>query len=198
MRFATPAFFILLIYGHWAGGWEERLREPLSLLRDGPQAGLGYLLFALLFVIGGLMIRTSIRLCRHGEIAVLSLAMLLLGIVAATPSCDELHVFCSLMLLLLFYIHFAVLLYSAGSAWLFVHLATPLVLLLAAKGHSFGLWQKMSIMYFVLAASVHARFLGARQPVTKSKRRQHLVSRGRLSRARRIYRVDLTKAWNRA
>src|SRR5262249_50009816 len=62
-------------------------------------------------------------------------------------------------LLFLLYGYYAALLYSAGSVWLFPHLAVPMALLIATRCHSFGAWQKSLVLYFLFAANVHYHLL---------------------------------------
>src|SRR5262249_40015410 len=134
-------------------------------------SALGYVLFALLMLIGAFPIATLLRARRGIEAGVLVLAALLLGVVAATPSLNAFHEFCSLVLLGLLYSYYALLLYHWDGRWLWVHLPIPMVLVLATRAHSFGLWQKSLIVYFVLAANIHfhvlARWLPARAPVDR-------------------------------
>jgi hypothetical protein len=47
---------------------------------------------------------------------------------------------------------YAVRLYRVSSPWLFVHLAVPL--LLATYATSYGVWQKATIVYFLLTANI--------------------------------------------
>jgi hypothetical protein len=168
MKVISLVFLALFLFAHTAGDEDELRARPLSMFRDGELAVVGYTLFALLLAVGGLLIEAAVRARRGGEAAVFGLALLLLIVVAATPSLDGFHFLCSIALLALFYSFYAVLLYRSHNPWFLPHLATPVMLLLATQFHSFGLWQKSLIVYFVLAANIHyavlqhAAALGAR------------------------------------
>jgi hypothetical protein len=160
MKLASFAFFLLLTYAHQAGDFDRTLAQPLSLFRDGGQAWVGYALFAVLLVIGWLYATALARSHREAEAAVAGLTVLLLVAVAVTPSWSSFHLFCSLLLLLLLFGYYARLLSRAARPLLFAHLAVPTALALATGFHSYGLWQKSLIAYFVAVAVTHHHLVG--------------------------------------
>src|SRR5688572_21614545 len=101
MKLASFAFFLLLAYAHQAGDLDRALAQQLSLFRAGGPPWLRYALFASLLVIGVLYVAALVRSEREGEAAVAGLAVLLVVVVAATPSWGTFHLLCSLLLLLL-------------------------------------------------------------------------------------------------
>jgi hypothetical protein len=205
MKAAAAVFFWLLVFAHLAGDPVEMLALPLSPFRDGENAWLGYLLFAVLLLVGGLYVaalwRRSDRAARYrrlyvaarqreGEAAVATLALALLLVVALTESWGLLHLTCSLLVLVLLYGYYALLLYRAGSAWFIAHVTMPILLLLATQGHSYGLWQKTFIVYCVLAAVIHHHLLGQPEPMRQNRRAQPL-------RKRKVYTLEVRRAWGR-
>jgi hypothetical protein len=144
MKLASCAFLLLLLVIHVEGDFDLLLDSPLSMFRDGDQAGLGYVLFALLLLIGLCYTYALARWRREGEATVAGLAVLLLVLVTATPSLGAGHGWCSLLLLLLLYSYYALLLYRADTLWLWPHLCVPALLALATRLHSYGLWQRAS------------------------------------------------------
>jgi hypothetical protein len=188
MKLASFAFFLLLLAIHVEGDFDVLLGRPLSMFRDGDQAWLGYLLFALLLLIGLCYARALAQSRREGEATVVGLAVLLLVVVAATPSLGAGHGLCSFLLLFLLFGYYALLLYRAGSLWLMPHLFVPVVLALATQLHSYGLWQKSIIAYFVMVALVHHHLLS---PAPAAWRR------GQLHKRRKVYQLDLGQEWGR-
>jgi len=89
----TVSVALLLALGalHWIAG-ERGIHQPLSMFRDGAHAWLGYLPFALLVVVGAIMARDSFRCGECGVCAFYSQAVILLIVIAATPSWDSVHV----------------------------------------------------------------------------------------------------------
>jgi hypothetical protein len=183
MKLASLAFFLLLVYAHADGESERLVGRPLSMFRDQEQAWMGYALFALLMLASSVYAAALARYRKWGEVAVAGLTVLLLLALAATPSTGELHLVCALALLALLFGYYAVLLYRAETFWLLAHLAVPVALALATRFHSYGIWQKGFIVYFVLAAVI----------------RHHLLMRqisradapGRPKKPRKAYRLDL-------
>ncbi len=190
MKLASSAFFLLLGLAHLAGDLDELLARPLSPFREGEFAWLGYLLFAVLLLIGVLYVSALWRRQREAQATAASLALVQLLIVALTESYGLLHLMCSFLLLVLLFGYYAVLLLRAGSAWFIAHLTMPTLLLLATQGHSYGLWQKAFIVYCVLAAVIHHHLLGAPEPVWRSRRAQPL-------RRRKVYTLEAGRAWGR-
>jgi hypothetical protein len=154
---------------HWLEG-QSATALPLSMFWDGRHAGLGYLAFSLLILMGGVMTFAAYRCGDSITGTFYAVAMILLIAIAATPSFDSFHLFISLLLPFLFYAYYLTLLYSHVSFWMFLHLFVPLIVLLAIHYHSFGAWQKSMIIYFGLVANVHYSFLPA--PGRKTVRKQ--------------------------
>jgi hypothetical protein len=119
-------------------------------------------------------------------------------IVAVTPSFQGLHLICSLVLLLLLFVHYGRLLREAGSPWLFLHGIAPFLLVLVSGCHSYGLWQKSLIVYMVVLANVRSHLLGHRlasRPLTvtfpQTPHRRGVNGRGQL------YQLEPGRQWTR-
>lgn len=196
MKLAALAFLLLLAYTHESAGFDRSLAQPLSTFRDGEQAWLGYALFTALLGVGVLYAAALVRSERPGEAVLAALAVLFLAVVAATPSLDGFHTVCSLLLLLLLFGYYALLLRRAGSFLLFAHLAVPAALVLVIRFHSYGLWQKGLVAYFVAAVVIHHHLL-CRQPshgVPRARRPCGAGGNG-ASKRRTVYRVETGRAW---
>jgi hypothetical protein len=159
MKAVSLTFLAVFWYTHASGDAAKRLDLPMSMLRDGAQSHLGYLLFTLLLGAGALLLAASLRLRYYGHALVFSLATVLLFLVAVTPSNDDFHLLTSLLLFALLYSYYAIQLLAVRSVWLWVHLLIPVCLLLATHGQSYGLWQKGFILYFLLAINVQHHLL---------------------------------------
>jgi hypothetical protein len=192
MKLAVSAFFLLLLGVHMAGDIDCLLGTPLSQLRDEPLGGMGYLLFAMLLVVGVLYTRALWQSGREAEANICGLAMGLLVVVAATSSFSGLHLLCAVLLLLLLFSYYAVLLHRAGSLWFIVHLTVPLLLVALTRFHSYGLWQKSFILYCVIAAATHHHLLGRPAP-----REGRVGRRARPHRRRKVYTLDEGRGWTR-
>ena len=151
MRVATVFFMILLVVAH--AGDPDAVDRPLSLFRESSPI-VGYLLFGLLALTGGLHLCTYYRLGLDRELCVPAGSLLLLGVVAATPSPDSLHTLAALLLLGLVFGWYAIRLYRVASPWLLLHLAAPVLALVLTEARSYGLWQKLVVVYFLLAANI--------------------------------------------
>jgi hypothetical protein len=183
MKAASVAFLAVLLLAHRTGDRGEALALPLSGLREREPRALGYLLFALLLLACGLLVAALVRARRPDHACFVGLSSFLLLVVALTPSENALHLLCALALLLGLYLFYASLLRRAASPWLWAHLTVPLLVLLATQFHSYGLWQKSYIFYFLLVANVHHHCLprgGAprRGPATGRRRVAHDVAPG--------------------
>jgi hypothetical protein len=143
---------------------------PLSMFRDGSHAWLGYAAFALLILMCVIMAHAAHRYDEFGTSFFYAVATIMLIAIAATPSFDSFHIFISLLLPALLYLYYLTRLFSDLSGWMFLHLFTPLILLLAIRYHSFGAWQKAMIIYFGLVANVH--YASFPHPVRKKKRKK--------------------------
>jgi hypothetical protein len=192
VKLATLAFVLLLLAAHAASDTPEILERPLSMLRDGDEAAIGYALFGLLALITALMTAASIRARREAEIGVFCLASVLLLVVAATSSFGGFHILCSLVLIGLVYGYFGVLLHATGSGWRFVHWPAALMLWLATGCHSYGLWQKSLIVYLVLLVNIHYHLVSRSSARTTKRGRSE-----RWSKRPTVYVVSPGKAWKR-
>lgn len=198
MKLAALAFFALLAVAHVVGNAEPVLARPLSEFRDGDRAWLGYTLFILLLTIAGLHLAAQVRAKRTGDAAVSGLATVLLLAVALTPSWCGFHSLWSLQLLALLFGYYGMLLYRAESFWLIAHMAVPVVLAIATRFQSYGIWQKSFIAYFVVVAVVHHHVL-LRQLPTIGRRSRTREAGGAIQsrRRRKVYRLDGGPAWRR-
>jgi hypothetical protein len=187
MKLASLAFFLLLVIAHMTGDPGDVADLPLSTFRDGPRAWIGYALFTTLLLVGLTHFATLLRCGRRSEAVVSGLAFLLLLAVTATPSEDSFHLLTSLILLALLFGYYAVLLYRAEKLWLVAHLAVPIALALVIRWHSYGLWQKSFIAYFVFLAAAHHFVLTL--PLLERRSR-----RSRLTKRRKVYQLDPMQA----
>ena len=80
MKTATLAFLFALLLALGPGGNVDPYHQPLSMFRDGPRWLLGYTLFALLALIGALMVAAFLTSGRHFDAGVFSLGALLLAV----------------------------------------------------------------------------------------------------------------------
>lgn len=194
MKLTSLAFVLLLVLAHLAGDPERAAALPLSMFRDGDCAWLGYALFGHLLLIGGMYTLALARSDKIAEAVISGVAVLLLLIVAVTPSLSGYHHGCSLLLLLLLFSYYGVVLYHAGSKWLVAHLGAPLILAFFIGFHSYGLWQKMFIVYIVGAAVAH-HHLSLRRNNPERSRFTREGRRGYPTRRRKVYRLEPGRAW---
>ncbi len=190
MKLAAFAFFLLLVWAHGCGEFDEQLALPLSVFRDGAQVWLGYTLFTLLVLIGVLYTVMLAQSRMEPEAIVAGFAVALLLFVAATPSYSAFHLLTSLVLLLMVFGYYGLLLRRANNPWFMAHLMTPLILVLATRFHSYGLWQKSFIGYFVVAAVIHIHFLNE---IVEHSQSRSVDSKRR----RKVYRLQPSPAWAR-
>jgi hypothetical protein len=151
MPLATALFLVLLAAAHVQD--PDAPDRPLSLFREESPA-VGYSLFGLLALAGGLHLRTYYRLGLGRELYAPAASLVLLAVVAATPSPDGLHTLAALGLLGFVFGWYALRLYRVASPWLLAHLAAPALVLLLTAAQSYGLWQKLVVVYFLLAANI--------------------------------------------
>jgi hypothetical protein len=197
MKLASLAFVTVLLIAHRAGDSAESLALPLSMFRDGAYCIFGYLLFGLLLVIAGLMVSRLHGACRDGDACLLGVVTIFLFLVAATPSENDFHGFCSFVVLGLLFCYYAAVLLGEDRIWMWVHLALPVLLLLAIRFHSYGLWQKSLIVYFVLAVNVHHWMLSGSHSALSVTRRGRHGSPGGNRRRRVVYLEETGKTWSR-
>lgn len=191
MKIAAIAFFALLIYAHVLGGVETMLPRPLSMFREGEFAVLGYAMFCTLALVGGVYTFDLWRLGRPAEAANAGFAIVVLLIVAATPSSGTLHADCAFILLGSMFAYYSILLYRSSRPWMFVHLSIPILLAVAIGFRGYGVWQKALISYFVIAAVVHHHVVrrAARAPAPPEPDVFHKQPK--------VYRVDPGRPWPR-
>jgi hypothetical protein len=159
-------FFCLLLVGlHFLGGSEESLAIPLSMFRDNGDYYAGLALFALLLGIGGCLMLRMLQRQRLGDCFILVLTSILLLTVALTPSLNPFHIAVSIVLMGLLYVYYAAVLYHWKREWLWLYLSIPLLLGVALI-HSYGLWQKSMILYFVASMNFQYVVLGIINPST--------------------------------
>ncbi len=151
MRILTAAFALMLLSVHRDG---VLLDQPLSMFRDGHERYYGEVLFLLLGLIGGLLVRQLLIARSYVGVSVLSFAFALLLVVAITPSVDRLHDVCAFGLLGLVGGYYTVWLSIEKPSWLFLHLAVLVIVVLGAWFGEYGFWQKAFILYAVLLINV--------------------------------------------
>src|SRR5262245_47306614 len=159
MKLAALAFVVVLVGAHLDGDCDKLLGQPLSTFRDGEQAKVGYLLFALLLAVAGLYVARLWRAGRDVEGTVASFAGRLPVLVAVTPSFDGVHLMYSGFLFVLLFVYYGVLTYRNKIIAFILHVQVPFALLAATQLHSYGAWQKGFIVYLVLAATIHEHAL---------------------------------------
>jgi hypothetical protein len=198
MKLASLTFLAILVLAHLAGDLAESVALPLSMFRDGAYRPLGCLLFVLLLGIAALMLATLHRAGLYGSAALLGMVALFLLLVAVTPSTDGFHVFCSFVVLALLFSYYAVMLRGVGLVWMWAHLTVPLVLVVATHCHSYGLWQKSLIVYFLLAVNVQHFLLSRRRPHRGSARQGRRLAGTRSVRRRVVYVLEPGRSWARS
>lgn len=186
LHLCSLGFLSFLALAH-LGGDAAVLAEPLSMLRDGVFSSLGY--GAFLCLIGAALCHSWKLLASgwavEGRFALA--AAFILAVVAITPTSHPLHEGLAFLLLGMLYAYFGLLLYRARSPLALGHWLSPLWLLCLIGCHSFGLWQKALIVYFVVASNVEALVAA----VAKSRQR-------RARRRRKVWVLDEGRAWIRA
>ncbi len=156
MKLAALCYFSLLVYVHQVRGVDGAIGQPLCSFRDGEFGLLGYALFCAVALVGAVYTFGLRRFGEPQEAANTLGGGLLLLIVVATPSRWPLHDASALVLLGSIYVHYAIVLSQRpGRVLMLVHLGMPLLLAAAIGFHSYGLWQKGMIGYFVAVAVVH-------------------------------------------
>ena len=196
MKLASLAFVAVLLIAHLVGDSDESLALPLSMFRDGAYSIFGYLLFGLLLVISGLMVN-RLWCARRADSLILGVATLFLILVAVTPSTDGFHILFSIVVIGLLFGYYATVLNGEGTAWMCAHLALPILLLLGIRFHSYGLWQKSLIVYFVLAVNVQHWMLSRDRMAIDAPRRGRDGSGGLPPRRRTVYVAEVDPRWPR-
>jgi hypothetical protein len=156
MKLAAVIFFGLLVYVHQLYGVDQVLDQPLSAFRYGDRAVLGYALFCAIALVGVVHTWGIKRFEEPGESLNTTGFGVLLLIVVATPSWWTLHEASAIVLLTSVYTYFSVVLFrSRRYFWMALHLSVPIVVAIATRFQSYGIWQKSIVCYFVVAAVIH-------------------------------------------
>jgi hypothetical protein len=154
MKLASLFFFALLTYVHQVCSPYEALDWPLSAFREGECVPLGYALFGAIALVTAVY---SVDLKRFRDpieaIDTIGFGVLLL-MVAVSPNRWMFHRASAFTLLVCAYVFFAIQLRNNRPLML-VHLCAPLVLAVVTGFHSYGIWQKALISYFVIVATIH-------------------------------------------
>jgi hypothetical protein len=196
MKLAALSFFLILMYVHWAGDLERAAEQPLSTFRDDSKSLLGYALFASLLLVGVLYVVALARSQREAEAIISAIGVLVLLAVAITPSTNSFHLLCSLLLFGLLFGYYAILLYRTERVLLLPHLIVPVALAFAIQFHSYGLWQKSFISYFIFLATVHHHVLTHRRSGLNSSSAS-TSGRNLATKRRKVYRMKLEQYWQR-
>lgn len=191
MRLITLAFLMLLVLAHESGEGEAALARPLSLFREKTDSPIGWLLFALLLAAGGILVQLLLRMRWFLDALVLLVATVLLAVVAATPSLDSGHMFVSGILLFSLYIYYAILFYRLASRWLWLHLPIPVLLLFLTQLHSYGLWQKSLILYYLLVINLQYSASKNWLETAQSQRRTSKLPKRDPQRKQKVYKLDV-------
>ena len=191
MRLVTLAFLVLLVLAHATGEGERALARPLSLFREEAGSPVGWVLFGLLLAAGMILVQLLLRLAWFLDAIVLLAATALLGFVAATPSLDADHMLIAGVLLLSLYIYYAVLFHRLESRWLWLHLPMPVLLLFFTRLHSYGLWQKSLILYFVCVINLQYSASKAWLETANSRRGLEALPKRETQRRQKIYKLDV-------
>lgn len=191
MRLVTLAFLVLLALAHTSGEAEEALARPLSLFREEADSPIGWLLFAFLLAAGVILVQLLVRMRWFVDALMLLVATALLAVVAATPSFDSDHLFVSGVLLLSLYVYYAVLFHRLASRWLWLHLPMPVLLLFLTQLHSYGLWQKSLILYYLLVINLQYSASKDWLETAQSPRRTWNIPKRDPQRKQKTYKLDV-------
>lgn len=197
MKLAALSFFLLLVYVHYMGDPECVAEQPLSLFRDDARGFFGYALFAALLLVSVLYIVALARSQREAEAIISAVAAVILLTVAVTPSMNGFHLFFSLLLFALLFSYYGVVLYRAQPILLMLHLIVPLALAFAVRFHSYGLWQKSFISYFVLLAVTHHHALTSQRSRKHSSPTAYSLHRSQAKQRRKVYSLEPEAHWRR-
>ena len=156
MKLASLLFFALLIFVHQLHG-PYALEWPLSAFREGESEPWGYALFGAIALV---TVVYSVELKRFREpidaIDTIGFWALLL-FVAVSPNRWMFHRVSAFTLLVCAYGFFALQLRNNRSL-MFLHLGAPIVLAVVTGFHSYGIWQKALISYFIIVGTIHHHF----------------------------------------
>lgn len=191
VKVAAMVFCVNLACAHLAIGLQETWPLPMSRLRDGELAWLGYLAFTSLAALGALYLGGLVRHRQGDDAAVAAFSLVLLAVVAMTPSDNGLHLNFALLLLAYVYVFYGLLLHRSGHPLLTAHLAAPIILAVATRVQTYGVFQKCLILYFVLAAVIH------HHAVSRAERRALDAAAQLHGRRRRVFRVEVDQGDSR-
>jgi hypothetical protein len=190
MRLVSLAFLALLVLAHVDGEWQTALARPLSLFREEAGSPVGWFLFALLLAAGVILVQLLLRMRWFLDAIMLLVTTALLAFVAATPSLDADHLVVSGVLLLALYFYYAVLFHRLESRWLWLHLPMPVLLVLLTQRHSYGLWQKSLILYYLLVINLQYSASKDWLESAKSPRRGWDLPKRDSQRTQKVYKLD--------
>jgi hypothetical protein len=160
MKLAAVLFFVLLAYMHQVCGLVQSLHQPLSAFRYGEQRLLGYAVFCAIALVGAIYISSLRQFEEPAEVVDITSFGVLLAMVVITPSWWTLHEASAIVLLASVYAYFGVLLYRSQRYVLMVlHLLVPILLTVVTRFQSYGIWQKSTICYFIVALVIHQDIL---------------------------------------
>lgn len=197
MKLAALTFFFLLVYVHWTSDVESVGEQPLSTFRDDARGLFGYALFAALLLVSVLYVAALARSQWEAEAVISAVAAVILLTVAMTPSRNGFHLFCSLLLFVLLFGYYGVLLYRTQPILLILHLIVPLALAFAIQFHSYGLWQKSFISYFVFLAATHHHVLTRQRFASRSLQTTYSLQRVQTTKRRKVFRLEPEAHWRR-
>jgi hypothetical protein len=155
MKLAALAFFALLALVHYVCAPYQPLDWPLSAFREGECGPLGYELFGAIALVTAVY-SVDLRRFRDPIEAVDTIGFgLLLLMAGASPTRWMLHRSSAGVLLMCTYVFFAIQLHRRNRRLMLVHLCAPVVLAVLTGFHSYGIWQKALISYFVIVGTIH-------------------------------------------
>ena len=187
LRTWSVLFVLVFCHAHRDG---RNLDLPLSMFRDGDQRYIGAILFLLLGGIGAIQVRKLLSLRAYAGVGTLSMAFVLLLIVALTPSNGDFHQLCALGLLSLVGVYYTMWLRLEKPNWLWPHVMLTAVILSGAIFEAYGFWQKGFILYLLLLLNVQHSFLKHICPATGVQYALIPVANKRLPPRRTVYHLD--------
>ena len=187
LRTWSVLFVLVLCQAHRDA---SHLDLPLSMFRYGNQRYIGAILFLLWGGIGAIQIRQLLSLRAYAGSGTLSMAFVLLLIVALTPSNGGFHILCAFGLLSLVGFYYTMWLRLEKPNWLWPHILLTSVILCGAIFGAYGFWQKGFILYLLLLLNVQYSFLKHICPATGVRYALVPVSSKRLPPRRIAYRID--------
>lgn len=152
-------FVLLLVYAHQVDVEGGAYHRPLSEFRDSHPEWVGYAMFSVLLLFGLQTVATALRADFATDGLHYFSVTALLSIVAITRSDGGLHNLCAALAMVIMYFYLATLLYDKGLYSLSaMHMVVPIAILIATRAQSYGIWQKVIIVYFLTATVVQNEF----------------------------------------